>query len=147
MELMDAIWQRRAVRSYTSEPVLKPLMRQLIDAAIWAQSATNEQPWVFTIIVKPDLIDSISASAKEYMRARAGTGMPSCLVKQLADPGFQIFHHAPALVVISTDGPTAWAIEDCAMATENFMLAACAEGLGTCFVGLAQEWLGTPEGR
>jgi len=147
MQLMDAIRQRRAVRSYTSEPVSEVVMRTLIDAAIWAPSATNEQPWMFTIVTRPDMIDSISTAAKTYMHARAGSGMPIRLAKQLADPDFQIFHHAPALVVISTDSRTAWAIEDCALAAQNFMLAACAEGLGTCWIGLAQEWLSTPDGR
>ncbi len=147
MELMDAIRQRRAVRSYTAEGVSEAALRRLIEAAIWAPSATNEQPWVFTIVEKQDLIEAISASVKVYMRDRAGKGMPSRLAKQLADPDFQIFHHAPALVVISTDCLTAWAIEDCSLAAENFMLAACAEGLGTCWVGIAEEWIGTQEGR
>lgn len=147
MELMDAIRQRRAVRSFSSEGVSEPVMRRLVDAACWAPSATNEQPWLFTVVTNQEVLANISASAKDYMRDRAGSGMPIRLAKQLADPAFQIFHHAPALVVISTDSPTPWAIEDCALAAQNFMLAACAEGLGTCWIGLAEEWLGTPDGR
>ncbi len=147
MDLMDAIRQRRAVRSYTSEGISEPVMRRLIEAACWAPSATNEQPWLFTVITNQALLDNLSSIIKDYMRERAGTGMPTRLVKQLADPAFQIFHRAPALVVISTDSPTHWAIEDCALAAQNFMLAACAEGLGTCWIGLAEEWLGTPDGR
>ncbi|MDB5651902.1 MAG: hypothetical protein JWL62_3422, partial [Hyphomicrobiales bacterium] len=30
---------------------------------------------------------------------------------------------------------------------ENLMLAACAAGLGSCWIGLAQGWLATPEGK
>lgn len=40
-----------------------------------------------------------------------------------------------------------WAVEDCALAAENLMLAAYAEGLGTCWIGLAQSWLATAEGK
>ena len=147
MELMDAIRQRRAVRDFTSEAVAEGSLRRAIEAACWAPSATNEQPWLFTIVSNMDRLNSISEQAKTYMRLRAGKSMPLRLASQLSDPNFQIFHHAPALVVISTDSPTVWAIEDCALAAENFMLAAHAEGLGTCWIGLAQEWLGTPEGR
>jgi nitroreductase len=51
------------------------------------------------------------------------------------------------LVVISsvTDGP--WAVEDCALAAENLMLAARAAALGTCWIGFAQTWLATAEGK
>ncbi len=65
----------------------------------------------------------------------------------LADPNFDIFYHAPVLVVISavTDAP--WAVEDCSLAAQNLMLAARAARLGTCWIGFAQAWLGTPEGK
>lgn len=64
----------------------------------------------------------------------------------LNNPDFNIFYHAPALIVISApDGP--WIVEDCALAAENLMLAACAAGLGTCWIGFAQGWLATAEGK
>lgn len=40
-----------------------------------------------------------------------------------------------------------WAIENCALAAENLMLAACAEGRGTCWIGFAQMWLVTRAGK
>ena len=47
----------------------------------------------------------------------------------LSDPNFQIFYHAPVLIVISamTEGP--WIVEDCSLAAENLMLAARDIGL------------------
>ena len=65
----------------------------------------------------------------------------------LSDPEFNIFYHAPALIVITAAQPTDWAVEDCALAAENLMLAAHAAGLGSCWIGFAQHWLGTPEGK
>jgi nitroreductase len=65
----------------------------------------------------------------------------------LNDPDFDIFYHAPALVVIAAADPTDWAVEDCALAAENLMLAAYAMDLGTCWIGFAQNWLATPEGK
>ncbi|HUN96680.1 MAG TPA: nitroreductase family protein, partial [Bradyrhizobium sp.] len=46
-----------------------------------------------------------------------------------------------ALVIIlaTSDGP--WAKEDCCLAAQNFMLAARAHGLGTCWIGLSRPWL------
>jgi nitroreductase len=65
----------------------------------------------------------------------------------LRDADFQIFYHAPALVLISGSGPGPWIAEDVAMAAENLMLAAHAAGLGTCWIGFAQSFLATPEGK
>jgi nitroreductase len=65
----------------------------------------------------------------------------------LDDPDFQIFYHAPVLVLISAASPGAWAIEDCSLAAENLMLAAFASGLGSCWIGSALDYLKTREGR
>ncbi len=40
-----------------------------------------------------------------------------------------------------------WIVEDCALAAENLMLAAYAAGFGTCWVGFAQSFLNTPQGK
>jgi nitroreductase len=53
------------------------------------------------------------------------------LQSTLENPDLDIFYHAPALVVISAPEGT-WIVEDCALAAENLMLAACAAELGTC---------------
>ncbi|MGD0531296.1 MAG: nitroreductase family protein [Methyloceanibacter sp.] len=67
--------------------------------------------------------------------------------EQLQDPNLQIFHHAPVLIVISAREPSHWPVEDCSLAVENLMLAAYAAGLGTCWIGLARDWLATPAGE
>lgn len=38
-------------------------------------------------------------------------------------------------------------MEDCALAAQNLMLAAYAAGLGSCWIGFAQSFLNTPEGK
>jgi nitroreductase len=52
-----------------------------------------------------------------------------------------------ALVVISAKAEGPWIVEDCALAAENLMLAAFAEGLGTCWIGFAQSYLNTAAGK
>lgn len=69
------------------------------------------------------------------------------LLKHLNDDAFHIFYHAPALILISAAAEGPWISEDCALAAENLMLAAYAAGLGTCWIGFAQSYLATPEGR
>ena len=65
----------------------------------------------------------------------------------LNDKNFDIFYHAPILVLISSVADIPWAVEDCALAAENLMLAARSARLGTCWIGFAQSWLATSEGK
>jgi nitroreductase len=49
--------------------------------------------------------------------------------------------------VISTPTTARWSVEDCSLAAQNLMLAAADRGLGSCWIGFAQGWLNTNEGR
>lgn len=148
MELNEAIAGRRTVREYTSEGVDEQTLKRLIEAAVQAPSAVNEQPWAFTVIRDRAALDRLSREAKSHLHATMPSGPRSAhFASVLADPDFQIFYHAPVLIVISavTQGP--WIIEDCALAAENLMLAAYAEGLGSGWIGFAQSYLNTQEGK
>jgi nitroreductase len=147
MDLREAIYTRRSVRAYADRPVDEKTLRTLIDAAVQAPSAINEQPWAFTVVRDRALLDRISRAAKAFMLASLDpeTG-PRHFRELLGDPQFDIFYRAPALVVVSAV-KSQWAVEDCALAAATLMLAARAAGLGTCWIGFAQGWLGTPDGK
>ena len=148
MKLQDAITGRRSVRAYADEAVDEPTIRRLIAAAILAPNAVNEQPWTFTIVRERNRLDRISREAKAHMLATMPASVHSAHFQTvLSDPNLDIFHGAPALIVISANAPGPWIVEDCALAAENLMLAACAAGLGTCWIGFAQSFLNTPEGK
>lgn len=148
MELEQAFYSRRAVRQYAEKVPGEGTLRKLIDAAIQAPSALNEQPWSFTVVTDRNLLERISAKTKAHLRRIApGRIIPESLHARLEDPQFDILHRAPALIVISSVTRDRWAAENCALAAENLMLAACAEGLGSCWIGLAQTWLATAAGR
>jgi nitroreductase len=148
MDLEHAINSRRSVREFTPQSIDEMTLRRLIDAAIQAPSAVNEQPWSFVVVRDKGLLKRISSQAKAHI---LGTPPPEVSSQHfqelLSDPNFDILYGAPALIVISsaTGGP--WAIENCALAAENLMLAACSLGLGTCWIGFAQSWLRTADAR
>jgi len=148
MDVKQAIYSRRAVRDYTAEPMSESTLRVLIDAAVQAPSAVNQQPWSFTVVRDQALLARISLEAKAYMLKRTPAALLSHHFEELLSASsFNIFYNAPALIVISSLAESTWAVEDCALAAENLMLAATAAGLGTCWIGFAQGWLMTPEGR
>ena len=148
MDLHEAIYTRRAVRAYTAQAVDEATLRALIDAAVQAPSAVNEQPWSFCVIRDARLLADISRRAKAHMLATTPAGLLSHhFAEILGDAQFDIFYHAPALIVISAPAKSPWATENCALAAQNLMLAAHALGLGSCWIGFAQNWLRTAEGR
>jgi nitroreductase len=148
MDLNVAITGRRALREYLSEPVEERLIRELINAAIQAPSAVNQQPWTFTVVRDQSLLNRISHEAKAHMLATMpGSAQSDHLRPHLTDPHFHIFYHAPVLILISANVQGPWIVEDCALAAENLMLAAYASGLGSCWIGFAQGFLNTSEGK
>ena len=148
MNVDEAISGRRSVREYTTQGVDEHTIRHLINAAILAPSAVNQQPWTFTVVRDQGLLDRISRDAKAHMLVTMPESPQSDHFRSLLnDPNFQIFYHAPVLILISAEAHGPWIVEDCALAAENLMLAACAGGLGTCWIGFAQSFLNTPEGK
>jgi nitroreductase len=148
VDLKEAIYTRRSVREFTGEPVSESIIRDLIDAAIQAPSAVNQQPYSFCVIRDKAVLSTISREAKAYTVKTTPVGLMSHHFSEiLNDPSFDIFYHASALILIATFADMPWAVEDCALAAENLMLAARAARLGTCWIGFAQSWLGTSEGK
>lgn len=148
MDLNEAIAGRRAVREYTSEAIDEGTIRRLIDAAVRAPSAVNQQPWTFTVVRDQTVLDRVSRDAKVHMLQTMPASAHSEHFRSiLADPNFHIFYHAPVLILISARAAGPWIVEDCTLAAENLMLAAYAAGLGTCWIGFAQTFLNTSEGK
>jgi nitroreductase len=140
---LKAIYQRRAVRAYTDEPVPREEIEQLLEAAIHAPSAVNLQPWGFVVIQDRETLTRYAEEGKMLLLGdppteevvESGFSGNDWLRQMAASADFAIFHGAPALVVIyaTSSGGT----QDCFLAAENLMLAAWTLGLGTCPVGLA----------
>src|SRR5271169_2668960 len=102
MRVEEAISGRRSVREYAAEAVDEPTLRRLIGAAVNAPNAVNDQPWAFTVVRDQGLLDRISREAKVHMLETMPPGSRSEHFRaRLSDPDFNIFYHAPALVIIS----------------------------------------------
>jgi nitroreductase len=146
MELIEAIHQRRAVRDYTRARVANSTLTELLDAAIQAPSAMNQQPWAFAVFQGQNRLLDYSVRAKAHFLATvlAPFGFHE-RGDTLTDPAYNIFYNAGTLLVICARHHGLNPAEDCCLAAQNFMLAAHAAGLGTCPIGLARPWLNLPE--
>jgi nitroreductase len=128
MDVLEAIKGRRSVRAFQDKDVPQEIVEKLIDAARWAPSAGNIQPWEFIIIRKP--------------------GTKRRLAQAALDQTF--IEEAPLVIVVCANenrssrgygvrGETLYCIQDTAAAIQNIHLLAYSLGLGTCWVGAFRE--------
>ncbi|HTS90105.1 MAG TPA: nitroreductase family protein [Gemmatimonadales bacterium] len=136
--VLRAIYERRAVRSFSPEIVSESAIQALLDAAVHAPTAMHREPWGFVVIQDP-------AQLKRYSDRGKAMVPREHLEAHFADPTFNIFYNAGTLIVICGPSEGAFVEADCWLAAENLMLAATALGLGTCCIGLALPILNTPE--
>lgn len=142
MDLMEAIYGRRAVRKFTKQPVPRPLLHELVQAAIQAPTAMNAQLWAFAFFQGKRKLQDFSDRAKAHFLAVFPPGRDPHAMKHdlMNDPTYNIFYDAGTLVVVYAKPGGQFAHVDCSLAAENLMLAAYGMGLGTCPVGFAQPW-------
>ena len=139
--VLQNILTRRSVRAYETAPVPQEKLEQVLQAGIWAPSASNRQTWHFTVITDASKIDAINEAGKAWM----ATSHREDVAKRGQDASYHVFHHAPCLLLVSYETARSWGKIDSALAAENIMLAAHALGLGTCYIGLLTPWLESGE--
>lgn len=147
--VLDAIHSRRSIRRYLDKPVPDALIMQLLDAARWAPSAHNRQPWRFAVIRDATTKHTLATAMGRRLRADlAADGLSTEAIERDAGRSYRRLTAAPALVLLSLsmadmdDYPDAarqrneWhmAVQSVAMAGQNLLLAAHALGLGACWV-------------
>ena len=129
---IEILRARRSIRAYTSQPVERRIMEEIVDCGRLAPTAMNDQPWDFIVLTSKGDLEKIP--------------------RMLGHAEF-IANAAFAVVVLAR--ATDYAVEDCCAATENLLLAAAAHGIGSCWVaGTRQSYgpavakaFGAPEGR
>jgi nitroreductase len=148
LSVMNAIQHRRSVRDYTSQSIDKSVIQMLLDAAVLAPTAMHEEPWSFAIIQDKKVLDRLSESAKKLAHNAAqgsDTDQSKHTLHVMDKPDFHVFYNAGTLVVIYSKLHGSFVVADCWLAAENLLLAAYAQGLGTCVIGFAVAALNTPE--
>ena len=121
MDLWEAIRGRRSVRSFLDRPVTRETIERLLEAATWAPSGGNAQTWRFVVVMDPAEIRKIKIVSPGLL------GDPAAVIAVCQDL-------VQARVKGGNLGETFLAPVDAAMATQNLLLAAYAEGLGTCTI-------------
>jgi len=149
MNVTEALFSRRSVRRYTSEPVPHSLMDALLNAATWAPSAHNRQPWRFAVSDDAAVRARLAQAMGDRLRKDlAAEGVPEAAIEADAGRSYARITGAAAVVVLCltmADMDTfaderratlerMMAVQSAAMAGQNLLLAAHAAGLGACWM-------------
>ncbi|MCL6581111.1 MAG: nitroreductase family protein [Firmicutes bacterium] len=131
LDFLELARTRRSIRRYRPDPVPEELLLRVLEAARWAPSAVNSQPWHFVVVRDPGRRSELAA------RARV-----------LGFIGWKHLAQAPVVVAVVGDPRgNRYYVVDCALAGMNLLLQAHALGLGTCWVGgFGQEQVRGPLG-
>lgn len=70
-EVERVIYTRRSNRLFTKKPVPEELLRRVLEAARFAPSQGNCQPWSFIVITDRDLLDRIAKACEARIRPLA----------------------------------------------------------------------------
>ncbi|MBC7075391.1 MAG: nitroreductase family protein [Syntrophomonadaceae bacterium] len=136
MDFYDVIYSRRAIRKYKPDEVSRETLMKILDAANWAPSGMNLQQWEFIVVSgekKRELGESYGKVAEAYTAGWEEERRKKFI--QFA----RTFGGAPVVIVALTDASNnpstrKMNLESVSAALENLLLAACAEGLGTCWM-------------
>jgi nitroreductase len=115
MEPYQLLLSLRAVRHFTAQAVPDEVLERVLQAARWTGSAKNTQPWQFVVVRKRQTLQELAACGR-YASHLAGAALG---------------------IVLAT--PPGYALFDAGRVTQNMMLAAWADGVGSCIASFQDE--------
>jgi len=98
--VVDLIKKRRSIRKYSARKVESDILREVLEAAGWAPSAHNAQPWRFIILINDDLKQELAEAMANAWRADMIKDGASIEIREnMATASVERFTHAPVLIV------------------------------------------------
>jgi nitroreductase len=130
--MIESIQHRRSIRKFTSNPIEPEKIQSMLEAGRLAPSGNNKQPWNFIVIQSEQQRQAVM----EVCHRQTWMMTAKAFIVAVADMAARV-ETEPGLYLDETSPH--WelkrAIRDTAIAIENMLLEADAQGLGTCWVG------------
>jgi nitroreductase len=121
-EVLEKIKTRRSVRRFKSDMPDKATVDRIIEAGIYAASGRNRQSAIIVAVTDKQTREKLVKINAEIMGADT-------------DP----FYNAPVILIVLADKNVPTHVYDGSLVMGNLMLAAHAEGLGSCWIHRAKE--------
>lgn len=148
MEAFEAILTRRSIRRYRPNRVPVKLVRRILEAATWAPSAHNAQPWRFVVLGDAEAKRKLAeVMAEEYELDLKRDGVPAEKREEIVGLSIERFTSAPILITVCLTmrdmdrypdeerrrAEYKMAVQSVAAVAQNILLIAHTEGVGACW--------------
>jgi nitroreductase len=141
MDVYEAIHRRRSHRLYRPDLPPREVLERVIEAALWAPSGTNLQAWEITVMagqVRDEFVTLVSEAIHNLIPIMQKAQVPE-KGQELVMKFFKNLGGAPVVVAVTIfknpiDPSNFSNIQSGAALFQNLLLAAEAEGLGTCWM-------------
>jgi len=148
-KLSEIIKSRRSIRRYMDKPVPKSLIESILNAAIWAPSAHNRQPWRFAVITAHNTKHELATAMGNRLRHDLeADNVPTDIIEADISRSYDRITSAPVLIVLClsmadmdtypdekrSTNEYLMAVQSTAMAGQNLLLVAHDAGLGGCWM-------------
>ncbi|MDD2901525.1 MAG: nitroreductase family protein [Syntrophales bacterium] len=141
MDLYEAIHKRRSHRFYKPEMPPREVLERVIDAGLWAPSGTNAQAWEIAVLAgkaREEFVE-LASGAIPYMEPILEKAQIPEDNRKLVKGFFKNLGGAPVVIAVTVPRPPDATmdmaiIQSGAALMQNLLLAAHAEGLGTCWM-------------
>jgi len=128
METLEGIKTRRSIRKYLEVPLEWEKVGVVLEAGRLAPSAGNTQEWSFIVVTDATIREQIAELSLD------GLWMAAASVHIVITADTEKIGRS-----FGRRGERLYAVQDCAAAATQMMLAAHSQGLGTCWVGAFDE--------
>lgn len=163
-DMLSFLQGKRSIRRFTSTPLPGEEIKAVLSAMQYAPSASNARHWEYIVITNPETREFLGAEIINLLK-KAGILiklkwliawlLPGNLRRSLTNPGLKIklqkllsdyeqgidriFFHAPCIIILHSPRYAHMSGNDAGIAFTYGMLAAQSRGIGTCWIGFAQE--------
>jgi len=138
MDAYEAILSRRSIRRFKQKSISLEILKKLVNAARLAPSAANLQPLEYFVVTEKKLLSKVFETL-----GWAGYIKPKWFPSEEERPTAYI-------VILIKDPGNKWYARDASLASENIVLAAEEESIGSCILcnvdrDKLQEYLKIPK--
>ena len=121
-EVINNMKTRRSIRKYKPDMIPEDVLNRIIEAGTYAATGMGKQSPIIIAVTNKEIRDKFSKMNAEIM------GVDS-------DP----FYGAPVVLIVLADKARPTYVYDGSLVMGNLMLAAHAEGIGSCWIHRAKE--------
>lgn len=161
--LMDLLRKRRSARSFKPDPIPDGYAEKIVDAARWAMSGSNSQPWDFVLVRDPERVRALHEAYMEH-DTYLNFWLEQRFPPELRHPAYRVegtteeqlkrimsregWRAAPAVIAVLGDGRRQMSVSATALPgrgvtnyEQGLSNAALLIHLAAASLGLASEWV------